>query len=116
MKSIANQNTKLVCMMNTRVIKILQFFKIATIAEGISFLVLLFVAMPLKYYADFPEVVKYFGWIHGVLFIIYLALAFELGAQLNKGFGWLIKAFIAAVLPLGVFIFDKQIKVKESSK
>ncbi|MEP7128906.1 MAG: DUF3817 domain-containing protein, partial [Chitinophagales bacterium] len=46
--------------------------RLAGITEGISFLVLLFIAMPLKYFADIPEAVKYTGWLHGLLFILYL--------------------------------------------
>ncbi len=50
--------------------KSLKYFRfVVAIAEGISFLILLFIAMPLKYFAELPEVVLYVGWIHGVLFI-----------------------------------------------
>ncbi|MCH5690241.1 DUF3817 domain-containing protein [Niabella sp. W65] len=40
--------------------------------EGISYLLLLLVAMPLKYLADIPEGVKYIGWAHGVLFVLFV--------------------------------------------
>ena len=46
------------------------------IAEGISFLVLLLVAMPLKYMFDFPIAVKVVGWAHGALFIAYIVVVF----------------------------------------
>ncbi len=46
--------------------------RVVGIAEGISFLVLLCIAMPLKYYAGIPEVVKFVGWAHGLLFILYI--------------------------------------------
>ena len=39
--------------------------------EGVSYLVLLFLAMPLKYFADMPMMVTWVGWIHGVLFVLY---------------------------------------------
>ena len=45
--------------------------RLAGITEGISFLVLLFIAMPLKYWAGMPLAVKYTGWAHGVLFVLY---------------------------------------------
>jgi integral membrane protein len=101
-------------MTNNKAIKILPVFRMIAIAEGISFLILLFIAMPLKYYADIPEVVRYFGWAHGLLFVLYLGLAFELGAQLNKGFIWLVIAFFASVMPFGTFIFDRQFHKKEA--
>ena len=43
------------------------------IIEGISFLVLLGIAMPLKYFANMPMPVKVVGWAHGVLFLIFCA-------------------------------------------
>lgn len=49
------------------------FHKIAWI-EGLSYLFLLLVAMPLKYIAGIPEFVKYGGWLHGVLFMVYVGM------------------------------------------
>ena len=49
-------------------------FRKVAVLEGWSFVVLLFIAMPLKYIADYPVVVKYTGWVHGVLFILYVGL------------------------------------------
>lgn len=100
-------------MVNNRRMKILSFFRVIAFAEGISFLLLLLIAMPLKYYANLPEVVMYCGWVHGIIFILYLILAFELGARLNKGFIWLVGAFIASIMPLGAFIFDRQFHTKK---
>jgi len=90
--------------------KILHRFRMVGIAEGISFLVLLLIAMPLKYFMDFPLAVKVTGWIHGALFVAFIYFAFEVMGALKKNFGWLLKAFIAAFVPLGTFIFDRQLK------
>lgn len=49
----------------------------------ISFLVLLFVAMPLKYAAGIPEAVKYTGWAHGILFILYVAFLADVFLNTN---------------------------------
>lgn len=83
------------------------------IAEGISFLVLLLIAMPLKYFFHIPEAVKVCGWIHGALFISYLYLAFEVMGSLKKNVVWFAKAFVAAILPCGTFVFDRQLKKEE---
>ena len=83
------------------------------IAEGISFLVLLLIAMPLKYLLHIPEVVKVFGWIHGALFIAFIYFAFEVMGAFKKNIYWFAKAFAAAILPLGTFIFDRQLKKQE---
>jgi len=55
------------------------FSKVA-LAEGISYILLLFVAMPLKYLFDMPLAVKYTGWAHGLLFVLYIALCTFLGS------------------------------------
>lgn len=83
------------------------------IAEGISFLVLLLIAMPLKYYFDLPMAVKIVGWAHGILFIAYVAIVF-LSIRLMK---WnLIEvgiALAASLIPLGTFFLDKGWKKRE---
>ncbi len=48
-------------------------FRKVAVAEGISYILLLFIAMPLKYWAGIPEAVKYTGWAHGILFVLYIA-------------------------------------------
>ena len=88
----------------------INWFRIIAITEGISFLVLLLIAMPLKYFADMPLAVKYVGWAHGILFVAFLILALRVKFILNKNFFWFVKAFIASVLPLGTFILESQMK------
>ena len=95
--------------------KLLHRFRMAGIAEGISFLVLLLIAMPLKYLFHIPEAVKVFGWIHGALFITFIYLAFEVMGSFKKNFGWFAKAFLAAIIPLGTFVFDRQLKKEEKA-
>jgi integral membrane protein len=82
--------------------------------EGLSFLVLLGVAMPLKYAAGRPGAVKIVGWIHGVLFILFgLAL---LRAHLRGR--WPLRRsallFVAALLPFGPFLADGKVRRWES--
>lgn len=93
--------------------KSLSWFRKIAFAEGLSFLVLLFIAMPLKYFAALPEAVKVVGWIHGALFVAFMSLAFDVRAGLNKNFFWLVKAFVAAILPFGTFIFDRELKKEQ---
>lgn len=81
--------------------------------EGVSYLVLLFIAMPLKYFADLPLAVKVVGWIHGVLFIWFcwvLAVAFFRG---GLSFGLTTLAFIASLLPFGPFVIDRRLQTAE---
>jgi len=78
--------------------------------EGISFLVLVFIAMPLKYFAGQPLAVKVVGWIHGVLFVWFcwaLAVAFFRG---GLSFGLATLALIASLLPFGPFVIDRRLQ------
>jgi len=95
--------------------KLLQRFRSIAIAEGISFLVLLCIAMPLKYFFHTPLAVKIFGWVHGVLFVGYIYSAFEIMGSFKKEWSWFAKAITAGILPFGTFIFDRQLKKKEQS-
>ena len=51
----------------------MKIFRAISLIEGLSFLTLLFIAMPLRAYLGMAEAVYYVGWIHGVLFIAYIA-------------------------------------------
>lgn len=85
-------------------------FKWISLIEGISFLVLLFIAMPLKYMMDMPQAVTVVGWIHGLLFIIYIYTVFPTASKLKWNFNRTLFALIASVLPFGPFIFDRNLK------
>ncbi len=95
--------------------KLLHIFRMIAIAEGISFLVLLLVAMPLKYFFHLPEAVKICGWLHGALFISFIYFAFEVWTALKKNGAWLGRAFAAAIIPCGTFILDKGLKKDEAA-
>lgn len=94
--------------MKTR--KTLKWFRKIAMAEGISFLVLLLIAMPLKYFAGMPEAVRFFGWAHGLLFVAFGILSLETKRILHKKFSWLLGAFIASILPFGTFVLDRQME------
>ena len=76
------------------------------IAEGISFLLLLLVAMPLKYLGHNPTLVHWLGPIHGGLFLLYVASAVVV-ARIQR-WRWLdiMLAFVASVIPFGPFVFE----------
>ena len=84
------------------------------ILEGISLLLLLFIAMPLKYIWQQPGAVKIVGWIHGALFVLFMLLAFRVYDQKGWPFKKLALAFVAAFLPFGTFVFDRQLKEEEN--
>jgi integral membrane protein len=85
-----------------------------TWVEGISFLLLLGVAMPLKYAAGRPGAVKVFGWIHGALFAL-LCVVLALEARRRRWpLKWALLVFVAALIPFGPFLFDRRIADYES--
>lgn len=96
-------------------LKPLQLLRKTGIAEGISFLVLLLIAMPLKYFFDFPLAVKYTGWVHGLLFVSYVSLAYYAKESYNWSFKAFLFAFVAAFLPLGTFFYDRRLKKEKEA-
>lgn len=94
--------------MTTSTSPIIRRFRQVAVAEGISFLVLLFIAMPLKYLADLPMAVKVVGWAHGVLFVWYWVAAVPLFTKLKWDFERVIGLGLAAVLPFGTFVMERR--------
>lgn len=84
-----------------------KLFLILARLEGTSFLLLLLLAMPLKYYAGLPIGVKILGPLHGFLFLGYVAWALWLGLEQKWPIKKHIFAFLAAVCPCGTFWFEK---------
>jgi len=86
----------------------LQLFRIVSYLEGISYLILLFVGVPLKYFGGNEIMVKMLGMPHGILFIVYILLAFFI----KPDFNWDKKTFLiilaASVIPFGTFYIDKK--------
>ena len=78
--------------------------------EGISFLLLLFIAMPMKYMFDNPILVKYVGMGHGVLFIAFLVVLFVVCEKQKWSLKMFILGLIASILPFGPFVFDAKLK------
>ena len=78
--------------------------------EGLSFIILVFVGMPLKYYMDNPALVKSFGPIHGLLFCVYVFESIRVSIVKDWSFTkvtlWLL---LASVFPFGTFIVDAKI-------
>lgn len=82
-------------------------FRIVALLEGISYILLLFIATPIKYLVGDPQYVKLLGMPHGLLFVAYIALAF----MFKKEFNWTSKQFIivlaASIIPFGTFYIDR---------
>ena len=95
--------------------KTFNWFRKIAFAEGVSFIVLLLIAMPLKYFANFPLPVTIIGGLHGFLFIAFIAIAYVTMNEYKRTWGWLIKSFLASVIPLGTFWMDHKVWKKEEA-
>ena len=96
--------------MNNTENKLFSIFLKVGFAEGVSFLILLFIAMPLKYFLEMPMPVKIVGMAHGVLFVAFCLLL--LMATIK--YKWSIKlatiGFLLSFLPFGTFYLEKLLK------
>lgn len=81
-------------------------FRIVAFLEGMSFLILLGIAMPLKYIAGKPEAVQMVGMAHGILFVLYVLLVFQIRSIVQWSTKETLMALAASVLPFGTFYVD----------
>jgi integral membrane protein len=95
----------------------LQHLRLVALLEGTSFLVLLFIAMPLKYLAGLPLAVRIVGSVHGGLFLIFLAVLYRAGTDRRWPYRRWLTAFVSSIVPFGTFIFDRSLRreIAESS-
>lgn len=93
----------------------IRWFRIIALLEGISLLLLVFIAMPLKYIFDLPLAVQWVGLLHGLLFIAYCFYGLYLCITYRWRFTYGLKLFAAAFFPFGTFFMDKSLKQKESA-
>lgn len=98
-----------------RKIKAIKQLRWIGIAEGISFVVLLLIAMPIKYIYGNPLPVKYTGWAHGVLFMIYLYAVLKATLTLKWSLGRTALFFAASFVPLATFFLDVNLKKEQES-
>ena len=84
--------------------------RIVGMMEGASFLVLLGIAMPLKYLAGFPQAVRVVGMLHGLLFLLFVAAVLQVSVSMRWPLRRVLAALAASVLPFGPFVFDAHLR------
>ncbi len=83
-------------------------FKLVALLEGISYILLLFVAVPIKYLAGDPQFVKLLGMPHGILFLAYIVLAFMVASELKWNGKTVFIVLLASIIPFGTFYVDRK--------
>lgn len=81
--------------------------------EGISYLVLLGIAMPLKYYADWPAAVSIVGSLHGLLFTLFLLAVAHASIARRWSVLRVLGAVIASLVPFGTFVLDRKLREEQ---
>ncbi|WP_437641603.1 DUF3817 domain-containing protein [Sorangium sp. So ce854] len=88
----------------------LRQLRLVAIVEGVSYLLLLFIAMPLKYLADLPLAVRIVGSAHGLLFVLFLAALLRAAVARRWSLGRSSLAFVSSIVPFGTFVFDRSLQ------
>ena len=93
----------------------IEVFRKIAFVEGVTTVLLFFVAMPLKYLAGDPRLVPPVGWIHGIAFIAYVVMMVMAFRNRRIGaLGWM-RTFGASLVPLGTFLNDPWVKRQSGS-
>jgi len=83
-------------------------FRIVSFLEGMSYILLLFVAVPIKYMAGDSTYVKALGMPHGILFLMYILMALFIRSRMKWGLKSTLLVLIASLLPFGTFYVNKK--------
>lgn len=89
---------------------VLARLRVIGIVEGVSYLLLLFIAMPLKYMAGIEEAVRYVGWAHGLLFMLFVAAVGHAALVRRWTPGRTAWALLSSIIPFGTFVLDVQLR------
>jgi len=84
--------------------------RLASILDGISYVILLGIAMPLKYLADLPLAVRIAGSVHGGLFLVLCAFLLLGLVKKRMSFGDCVAVFVCALVPFAPFFLDRKLK------
>lgn len=90
----------------------INLYRKTALIEGVSYLILLFIAMPLKYFFNIPDAVKYFGWIHGLLFLVFFVILVIAAIKYRWSLVRIGIYLIGSVLPFVPFYLDKKLKAE----
>ena len=88
-------------------------FRVASFVEGLSYLILLFIAMPIKYLGGNPIPVKIVGMTHGLLFFLFIYFLYIAASECKWSKKFSFFAFVSSLVPFGMFFLDRYLKKEE---
>ena len=92
----------------------IKVLRVISYLEGISYILLFFIAVPIKYYANDPSLVKLLGMPHGLLFVAYVILSLVSSKKYRWNSKKTLVVLISSVIPFGTFYVDyKYLKTDE---
>lgn len=83
-------------------------YRVIAYVVGVLLIVLAFVAMPLKYLAGEPELVRWVGQVHGFAYMVYVVLTFDLARRARWALGRTVKFMLAGTVPVVSFIAERR--------
>ncbi len=86
----------------------LKTFRVISLLEALSFVILLLVAMPIKYILGNPELVRIVGMAHGILFVLYIIGALLFKKKLKWSNQILVVVILCSIIPLGPLYVDRK--------
>ena len=84
-------------------------FRVVAYVVGVFLLVLVFVAVPLKYFADAPMLSAIVGPVHGFLYMLYLVVGFDVAVRAKWRFGRTILVLLAGTIPVMSFVAERKV-------
>ena len=93
----------------------INIYRLTAFLEGVSYILLLFIAVPIKYLLNEALFVKILGMPHGILFILYILFSIIAKIKYNWNFRKFLIISIASLVPFGTFYIDKKYLMKLNS-
>lgn len=87
--------------------------RLSSLLDGVSYLILLGIAMPLKYMADMPMAVRIVGSLHGLFFLALCLFLLIALVRKQLSFGWCVVVFVCALIPFAPFFLDRKLRAKK---
>jgi len=84
----------------------IEILRVISYLEGISYVLLLFIAVPIKYYANDPSLVKLLGMPHGLLFVAFVIVSLMNSKKYDWSFIKTVFVLISSIIPFGTFYVD----------